>query len=544
MASLPTTGQQNWGTPLNSYITTVVLAEASSAMAAITTHQGATDPHGDRAYAQSLVAPLTTGVNGPNGFLQLSNIGKIPNGVLPAGGGRTSSFDVVKDYSAPVNGTTDAATAIQNALNDCATSGGGEVWVGDGNFALGSTLYIQANTWLHLSQGATMTRIVNGGSGIAPPYMLANFNGSVSGSGAGNIIVEGGQWVFDGPTAAGSPMAFVGGTGVLIRNTSVRTLAQSPAILLAGCTTVAVDGVQFLTSSPSSSRSAYISSPPAVRIETAASSVISGLNAAMYTGSGCSDVVVRGCTITGATNSDGTGLYTAFGGLAGTTGAVSSSYHTGIIVSGNACVALPYNGTYPVNWQTCTITNNQFSLNNGQDASPSWSPSAPGSTNQVIANNLTTNSGTDVSAYRTTNSAGRTGTSMSNDSSLQVTVQPNAVYEVRVSVNFSSSNAELKYDFALPSGTFNYTSSRPASNAQVYMQYGGYQYITWSEVVSGTAGTPDQADASGSGVQVVGLLQVGSTGGTFALKWAQQFNAPGYPITVNQGSVMYLKRLA
>src|SRR6185312_8285935 len=99
MAALPSVGDSNWGTPLNQYIITVVLAQANAAAASIASHAAGSDPHGDRAYALGLVAPLTVGVNGPNGFLQLTNIGKIPNGVLPAGGGRTSTFDVVKDYS-------------------------------------------------------------------------------------------------------------------------------------------------------------------------------------------------------------------------------------------------------------------------------------------------------------------------------------------------------------------------------------------------------------------------------------------------------------
>ena len=95
-----------------------MLAEANTAAANIASHQVAGDPHGDRAYALALVAPLTSGVNGPNGFLQLNSIGKIPTAQLPPGGGRTSAFDVVKDYSAPVNGTA-ASSFIQSALNDC-----------------------------------------------------------------------------------------------------------------------------------------------------------------------------------------------------------------------------------------------------------------------------------------------------------------------------------------------------------------------------------------------------------------------------------------
>lgn len=538
--SLPVTGQANWGVPLNQYIVNVVLAQANAAVASISTHQAASDPHGDRAYALALVAPLTSGVNGPFGFLQLNNIGKIPSGVLPPGGGRTSAFDVVKDYGAPTNGTS-ASTQIQNALNDCATSGGGEVWVGDGNFGIDTALYIQANTWLHLSPGATMTRIVNGGSGLAPANMVANFTSS-TGSGTSNILIEGGQWVFDGPSAAGIPMAFFGAVNVFVRDTSIRTLQNSPAILFAGCTTASADRVKFSTATPGSARSTYSSAPPAVRIETADAGVVAGLNAAIYTEAACNTVKVTGCSITGATASDGTGLFTAFGGLVGTTAAVASSFHQNIIVTENTAVALPFNGTYPVNWQTCCIANNQFSLNNGNAGTPAWNPSAPGSTNQVIVNNTTTTSSTNLDAYYTANSGNITGTTLAADGTLQVTVQPNAVYEVRASIGYTSGSVSLKYDFSLPSGQFNYTSTR-AANLSVTTGFGGGNVVA-DLTVNAAAGTPDTAHPGGSGVKILGILQVGSTGGTFSLTRGQSSNAPGFPIVLQAGSFLYLTRVA
>jgi hypothetical protein len=539
MAHLPSTGDSNWGVPLNSYITTVVLAQANAAAASIASHAAASDPHGDRAYALGLVAPLTTGVNGPNGFLQLNNIGKIPNGVLPPGGGRTSSFDAVKDYSAPVNGTS-ASTQIQNALNDAGTAGGGEVWVGDGTYGIDTTLYVPSGVWLHLSPGAVMNRIVNTGSGLAPVYMVANFNGSVSGSGSSNILIEGGKWVFDSQAAAGVPMAFVDGDSILVRNTNIRALAQSPAVLIAGCTNVACDEVQFSSATPGGARSAYTSSPPAVRIEVAGSGVIAGLNAGMYTNAACTSVRIRNCTITGATASDGTGVYTIFNGLAGTTAATASVFHQNIIVSGNMSVGFPANAVNAVNWQTMGVTGNQFSLNNGQDAVSTWNPSAPGSTNQVIANNLTTSAGTDLKAYKTGNTS-RTGTTMSNDPDLQVTVSSSAVYQVVLSVPYACAGSitALKYDFSVPSGaTFTYTTTRQQSVST------GFGSIDVSETISNTNGTSDNADPNGTGMQVIGLLQVSTTGGTFAMKWAQQSNQPSWAVTVQQGSVMFLKRLA
>ncbi len=533
--SLPQTGASDWAVPLNEYITNVVLAEANTAEANITSHQAANDPHGDRAYALALVEPLTTGVNGPNGFLQLSSDGRIPTSTLPTGGGRTSAFDVVADYDAPVNGT-DASTAIQSALTACGELGGGEVWVGDGTFGIGETLYLPPGTWLHLSPGATMNRIVSPTSGIAPAYMVANFNGNTSTSGSGSLLVEGGSWVFDGPGAAGVPMAFVGGSNILVRNTTIRTLQGSPAVLFAGCSNAAADGIEYSTATPTSARSAYASAPPAVRVETAASTVIASLNGAMYTGSGCSSVRVRNCSITGATASDGTGLYTAFGGLAGTTAAVASSYHENILVTSNTAVALPYNGVYPANWQTMTVTGNQFNINDGATSLASWNPSAPGTTNQIVANNGATDGGSGTYAYKSADLSRSNTTTLTLDPDLQVTVAANGIYEVRAGIGYvsSSTNPGIAWDFQVPSGTMNYTEVVPYND-------GGS-----SGAYSNTSGTPDNA-ATGGGtslaLQFNGLLRVGATGGTFGFKWAQN-SSSGSSVTLYLGSYLSLTRLA
>jgi hypothetical protein len=545
MAHLPATGDSNWGTPLNSYITTVVLAQANAAAASIASHQAGSDPHGDRAYALGLVAPLTTGVNGPNGFLQLNSIGKIPNAQLPAGGGRTSAFDVVKDYSAPTNGTA-ASAQIQSALNDCGTSGGGEVWVGDGNYGIDSALYCPSNVWLHLSPGATMTRIVNTTSGLAPTYMVANFNGSVSGSGSTNILIEGGKWVFDGPSATGIPMAFVGGDSITVRATSIRTLAQCAPIMFAGCTNSQAVGVQFSTAAPASARSAYLSAPPAVRIETAASSVIAGLNSGMYTNAACNNIAVTACSITGATASDGTGLYGAISGIAGTVAAVSSSFHQNIQVLANAAIALPASGVYATNWQTCIITNNQLNLNNGSAAVTGWSPSQPGTSSQVIANNSSAGTTGALAAYKTGNTSRSSTTTPSNDPDLQVSVASNAVYEVRASIAYfsTSTTPDIKYDFSLPSGTMNYTASR--TGTAFNPGFGGGSDYT-AQTVSNSAGSSDVAitDPGNTdyGIQVMGILVTGGTAGTFGFKWSQNSNS-GTALQVLAGSYLTLSRIA
>ena len=537
--SLPSTGDDNWGVPLNQYITNVVLAQANTAAGNITAHVSGSDPHGDRAYALGLVSPLTSGINGPNGLLQLDGTGRIPSSTLPTGGGRTSTFDVVKDYSAPTNGTA-ASSAIQSALNDAGTDGGGEVWVGDGTFGIDTTLYVPSNVWLHLSPGATMSRIVNGGSGLAPAYMVANFNGSVSSAGAGNILIEGGSWIFDSQAATGAPMAFATGSNIVVQNTIIRTLTGKADILLAGMTGFGVRDAIFTPATPST-RATYSSAMPAVRVENAVSGVISGLNGAMYTASPCSFVTIESCAITGATASDGTGLYTAFGGMAGTTAPQSGSFHNSILVAHNGAVALPYNAVYPANWQSMTVTSNQFNINNGVTSTATWSPSAPGSTNQVVANNGVgdpSSAATTLGAWKTSNTVRTSTTTLTLDPDLQVSVVASAVYAVNVQVNYASNSTTegILFDFQEPSGAvFEYTEIEAITT-------GGT-----AGIYSNTAGISDFASTGGSSnslsLSAFGLLRTGGASGTFGIKWAQDVSS-STSLTVFNGSFMTLTRLA
>lgn len=483
--SLPATGASNWGVPLNNYITNVVLAEANTAQSAITTHQTAADPHGDRAYALTIFSPITTGVNGPNGFVQLNSIGKLPNSILPAGGGRTSTFDVVKDYSAPTNGVSDASTAIQNALNDCNTSGGGEVWVGDGTFAIGETLFIGSNTWLHLSPGATMKRII-GTSGQAPKYMLANFNGSVSAAGSNQLLVEGGTWVFDSQTATGIPMVFVDGQNIVVRTTVIQLRQGNAAILVAGCSGFDVTSTIFTCVAPTGNRSASASNPPAIRIEAAASSVISGLNSSIYTGAGSSMVGVSSCGVNAATASDGNGLYSAINGIAGTTAPVSGTYNASIIVSGNAANALPGNGVTAANWAVMTVIGNQFNLTNGVPAGISWSPSTPpAGASQVVAYNA-------PQAFQPVSLVNGWLTYQSR--TLSYTLLPDGLVHLSGQIQVPSGVGNPSTVCTLPAA---YWPSRPEPVPAVNVGTSGQPFVTYVEI--GTSGNIQVFGGPGAG---------------------------------------------
>lgn len=87
MTTPPQPGDQNWGAALDAYLQNVLLAQESQTATAFSAHivdapinAGPTDPHGDRAYALGLLAPILSGANGPNGFLQLDS-----NGIPPGG---------------------------------------------------------------------------------------------------------------------------------------------------------------------------------------------------------------------------------------------------------------------------------------------------------------------------------------------------------------------------------------------------------------------------------------------------------------------------
>src|SRR5580698_3257940 len=101
--ALPSDGQLDWGDPLNQFL--------NDLSANVTAHEAnsPSDPHGDRAFAQGLIAPLTSGVNLPNGLVRLNSSGQVPPGLIQgqqgAGGSFTNVYDVFATFGAiPNNG--------------------------------------------------------------------------------------------------------------------------------------------------------------------------------------------------------------------------------------------------------------------------------------------------------------------------------------------------------------------------------------------------------------------------------------------------------
>ena len=297
--TLPVDGQTDWGDELNAAISEVD-TEATSAQTSINNHaaNNPADPHGDRAYAYNLVSPITTGVNRANGFVQLNSSGTIPasliSGTGGAGGSFTNIYDAISTYGAVPNNGADQSAAIQSALNAAAAAGGGEVWVGAGTFSLANYLVVGANTWLHLSEGTVMSRIVGSST---PAYLLTNCQfGTNNTPGAKNIMVSGGTWDAVGAqtlTAACTPMFFIQNTMLTVKDTVINGVFNNPNVEINGCTTVKLDNLYF---TGRGSNSSFSSTVPCIRINVSSNSTTpSGLSNGVYNNTSTNNVSILNC---------------------------------------------------------------------------------------------------------------------------------------------------------------------------------------------------------------------------------------------------------
>lgn len=352
---LPSQGDQNWAAPLNDYIVNTVGAEADSAHSLIVTHESSVDPHGDRAFASGLVTSITSNYGIPNGVAQLGGDGRLKSTQSPPGGGVTNFYDVILDFGAVGNGTHDDAAAMNAALAAAAGAGGGEVWVPSGVFAVGASLVIGANTWLHLSPGAKIVRIANP---TPPSTMLANYTTSTLPA-LGNIHVSGGQWdaLNSSIVQACNVFSFFNAGFCLVEQTKINGPENSSGILLAGVTALNVDSVQFSGVAPTHSRG-FNASTACIRIEPSNSSVVAGLLPGAYSGLGCSLVSVTRCIQVAATTTDGSGPFTKYNYLLATY--VTGVTHSNIVAAFNYGNGFALNSLNPSSWSTVTVVGNQF----------------------------------------------------------------------------------------------------------------------------------------------------------------------------------------
>ncbi|HET7637731.1 MAG TPA: hypothetical protein VFK47_03230, partial [Ktedonobacteraceae bacterium] len=234
--TLPVDGQLNWGDELNAAIIQAD-NDALAAQTLINNHaqNSPADPHGDRAFAQSLVTPLTSGTNQANGFVKLNGSGFIPSNLIN-GGFFTNVYDVVSTFGALNNGSA-TAVQIQNALNAAASAGGGIVWIPDGVYGIDIPLIMGNGTWLMMSAGATLRRV--SGASI-PSWMITNFaqsNLNLVTPNTGPFIVSGGNIDAVGSSLTGSciPIMFIQSTKTTIRDLTINAVANNPAIEINGC---------------------------------------------------------------------------------------------------------------------------------------------------------------------------------------------------------------------------------------------------------------------------------------------------------------------
>jgi hypothetical protein len=215
--------------------------------------------------------------------------------MLPNGSGLSNYYDVKSNYGALGNGSSDDSAALQAALSDCAAAGGGEVWVADGTYAIGSQLVIGAGTWLHLSPGATIKRIIPV-AGSAPSVMISNvsFANGTAVPAAGNILISGGKWdaVGNGLTSACTPILIVRAAFATVMQTFFNGVAANPLVELNGSTYVTVRDCVFGGTGLTSSGGIV----PAVRLNsTSTSTTLAGMAPGAYNNAICSNILVEAC---------------------------------------------------------------------------------------------------------------------------------------------------------------------------------------------------------------------------------------------------------
>jgi hypothetical protein len=150
--------------------------------------------------------------------------------------------------------------------------------------------------------------------------------------------------------------------------------------------------------------------------------------------------------------------------------------------------------------------------------------------------------GTDESV-----NSGSSGTTLQDDNELFETVVANTTYAVTVTVLAIEAGGigvtDLKIAWTMPTGcTLDLAVTAPhidwnAAAGAVEIEWAGWQNETSSPTSSKNFGTTNSASFS---YKFDGSLQVGSTGGTFRMQWAQRVANPAN-LTVRAGSRMWLQ---
>lgn len=367
--TLPTDGQLNWGDPLNSAISTVD-NDALNALSNIANHtaNSPADPHGDRAFAQSLVSPITSGTNQANGYVKLDGTGHIPANLISgttAGGLYTNVYDAVGQFGM-FTGSSDTSVKLQNALNAAANAGGGIVYVGPGTYSLGDYVVIGNNTWLLLAEGCVLQRIQGATN---PPYMISNVRFNTNNTPASSFKITGGKLDAVGSqnlASACTPIFFIQSQKVEIRDVFINNVFNNPCIEVNGSSVVRIDFCHFNGTGSGSTQATV----PCIRLNTSEfSTTPGGLLSSLYNSSVSFLVKITDCEISGTGSNFG-----AFGSFCGTD-LVGSVRNNDITIT-SVSTRYPANNNTPVDsshWQNFSIINCNFNDTNNNVTGSDWS---------------------------------------------------------------------------------------------------------------------------------------------------------------------------
>lgn len=381
MPTLPVDGQTGWGDILNAYITALNNNQTSTA-SSLTAHtsNSPADPHGDRAFASSLVSPITTGVNGPNGYVKANSSGVVPAALIYSsvtGGAFNNVYDAVAEFSAVPNTGADQTTALQNALNACQTSGG-IVYIGPGKFSIKSTLHIWDNTLLLMTPGTIIQRIP--GTTNAQ-QLLDNYHSSTTHA-SSNIVIYGGTLDAYGTSSVTSvctPLLFVNGKVIIVDNVRIASYTGTgPAVEVSSCSYVNINRCMFDGYNIGGSATGGF---PAVRVNNAYTATMQSQYSGILSSSPANvqSLIISNCIMDSAISNSANGpVYTYFAGS--DLGNASNIIQVNkLIVSSNISL-YGSSSTWPIiqpsastNWTNYNLTDNMFySLNTG-----SWSNVTP-----------------------------------------------------------------------------------------------------------------------------------------------------------------------
>jgi hypothetical protein len=380
IASLPFDGETSWGDVLNTYLT-ALSGEATSTQTGLQNHSSniPSDPHGDRAYAQSLVSPFTTGLNAANGLVKLNGSGTIPSSLITSsssiGGMYTAIVDAVSMFGIVSGTNTDQSPGLQSAMNYISGLGGGIVYIGPGTFSVSSPIYIGSNTWVIMSPGTVIQRIP--GSPTAP-YIFTNIQLTNTSTPASNIRITGGNLnaigSFSIATACTLIELFQGNNHIIEDVQFYAPAGNSHAIEFNGVPGGYVNNCTF---NGVSTNSAVYNSCVLVSSSTSANSP-SGLNPTLFTGQYCYGITVNNSSVqlpsVGYT-------YAAYGCLVGSDASNSSTVGVqGLTITGNGFGAPAPNGPVyqaSASWQQVILTGNSWGDGKGTSASINVNISIP-----------------------------------------------------------------------------------------------------------------------------------------------------------------------